>query len=90
MVKFTCICNEGFYEFEISDNGKGIAHEYQAKVFDMFFRASSDSIGTGLGLYIVNEIVYKMGGNINLLSEPGHGTSIKISIPILEQNQFVK
>ena len=90
MVKFTCICNEGFYEFEISDNGKGIAHEYQAKVFDMFFRASSDSIGTGLGLYIVNEIVYKMGGNINLLSEPGQGTSIKISIPILEQNQFVK
>jgi PAS domain S-box-containing protein len=85
MVKFTCICKDGFYELEVSDNGKGIAHEYQAKVFDMFFRASSDSIGTGLGLYIVNEIISKMNGNINLFSEPGQGTSIRIALPILEQ-----
>jgi len=85
LVKFTCIRKGDFYEFEISDNGKGIAHEYQAKVFDMFFRASSESIGTGLGLYIVNEIVHKIGGNISLLSEPGQGTSIRISLPVLTQ-----
>jgi PAS domain S-box-containing protein len=87
LVKFTCIRKADFYEFEISDNGKGIAHEYQAKVFDMFFRASSDSIGTGLGLYIVNEIVQKLGANISLVSEPGQGTSIRIALPILEQKQ---
>lgn len=83
-IKFSCNCIDDFYEFEISDNGKGIAQEYQAKVFDMFFRASSESIGTGLGLYIVNEIVQKLGGNISLLSELGQGTSIRIVFPILE------
>lgn len=83
LVKFTCIRKADMYEFEISDNGKGIAAEYQAKVFDMFFRASTESIGTGLGLYIVNEIVHKLGGNISLLSEPGNGTSIRISLPVL-------
>lgn len=88
LVKFTCIRKGDFYEFEISDNGKGIAHEYQAKVFDMFFRASSDSIGTGLGLYIVNEIIQKLGGSISLSSELGQGTIIRIALPILEQKQF--
>jgi signal transduction histidine kinase len=86
LVKFTCIRKGDIYEFEISDNGKGIALEYQAKVFDMFFRASTESIGTGLGLYIVNEIVHKLGGNISLLSEPGNGTSIRISLPVLTLN----
>ena len=86
LVKFTCIRKGDMYEFEISDNGKGIALEYQAKVFDMFFRASTESIGTGLGLYIVNEIVHKLGGNISLLSEPGNGTSIRISLPVLTLN----
>jgi signal transduction histidine kinase len=52
----------------------------------MFFRASTESIGTGLGLYIVNEIVHKLGGNISLLSEPGNGTSIRISLPVLTLN----
>ena len=66
---------------EIADNGEGIAEEYQKSVFDMFYRATSTSHGTGLGLYICNEIMKKIGGAITLKSEAGKGTSICLNFP---------
>lgn len=68
----------------ISDNGQGIPERHQSKVFEMFYRASSESVGTGLGLYICAEMVRKMGGKIQLNSVAGKGTTVTISIrPIL-------
>lgn len=64
-----------------SDNGIGIAKEYQSNLFKMFFRASADSKGSGLGLYIVKSVVEKLGGSIQVQSELGHGTTFVISIP---------
>ncbi len=69
-------------EIEIQDNGVGIAYEYQAKVFDMFFRASEQSTGSGLGLYIVKETIEKLDGNISLHSEIGRGTKFTIHLPL--------
>ncbi|MFN5210195.1 MAG: ATP-binding protein [Bacteroidota bacterium] len=69
------------FECFVNDNGMGISEEYQSKVFDMFFRGHAGSSGTGLGLYIVKEIVQKMGGNISLSSSPGKGTSVHLSLP---------
>lgn len=66
-------------ELEIEDNGEGIPFEYQTRVFDMFFRASSSAHGTGLGLYICKEIMKKLGGSIHLKSTFGNGTSLAIS-----------
>jgi len=68
-------------KLEIEDNGEGIPQEYQARVFDMFYRASSTSHGTGLGLYICKEIVKKLGGTIHLQSTFGKGTSLTLSFP---------
>jgi signal transduction histidine kinase len=65
----------------ISDNGIGIPKEYQPKIFDMFYRVSHQSIGSGLGLYIVKEAVLKIGGTIEVKSNPGEGTTFFISIP---------
>lgn len=65
-------------EIVISDNGQGIDPEYHTKIFDMFYRASTDSKGSGLGLYIVKNIVEKMQGTIDLTSIPGIGTQFKI------------
>ena len=70
-------------EITITDNGEGISPENQEKVFDMFFRASSSSFGTGIGLYICKEISTKIGGNINLTSELGVGTTIRLFLPKL-------
>jgi signal transduction histidine kinase len=63
-----------------SDNGKGIKPEYLNKIFDMFYRASEDSYGSGLGLYITKQIAEKLGGSISVNSEFGVGTTFKISI----------
>jgi len=48
----------------------------------MFYRVASDRIGTGLGLFIVNEITNKLNGRITLESEVNKGTSIEISFPV--------
>lgn len=68
----------------VTDNGKGIASEHQPRVFDMFYRATSESVGTGLGLYICSEMVKKLNGQISLKSEAGAGTTIDIFLPRLD------
>lgn len=68
-------------KIEVSDNGLGIAHEHLGKIFDMFYRASYDSKGSGLGLYIVKETIQKLGGKISVHSELGEGTKFTIIIP---------
>lgn len=65
----------------IWDNGIGIPEEFQKKVFEMFFRGTDTKPGTGLGLYMVHEIVLKLGGSILLKSELGNYTEFAIEIP---------
>jgi signal transduction histidine kinase len=65
---------------EISDNGQGISEEHLGRVFDMFYRASAQKAGTGLGLYIVKETVEKLNGKISVHSKPGVGTSFTIKL----------
>jgi signal transduction histidine kinase len=68
-------------KIEISDNGIGIAPEHQEKIFEMFYRASEQSNGSGLGLYIVRETVTKLKGNIQVSSTPGLGSVFAITLP---------
>lgn len=65
----------------IKDNGIGITQEYQKKVFDMFFRATDKSEGSGLGLYIVKQTVKKLKGKIQLESVLGKGTTVTVTLP---------
>jgi signal transduction histidine kinase len=65
----------------IQDNGIGIPKEFQSKIFDMFYRVSNESVGSGLGLYIVKEAVNKLNGTIEVQSEVGEGTTFSIFIP---------
>jgi signal transduction histidine kinase len=66
--------------FKVSDNGIGIPKDQQEQVFNMFYRLSTDRQGTGLGLFIVQEIISKLGGSIQLESEVNKGTAIQVSI----------
>jgi len=68
----------------IQDNGIGISKEYHEKIFEMFYRVSNKSTGSGLGLYIVHETVEKLKGNIQINSELGKGTIFTIKIPNLK------
>jgi len=65
----------------IKDSGIGIEPELISKVFEMFYRATEFSTGSGLGLYITKECVDKIGGTINIESEVGVGTVITLNIP---------
>ncbi len=68
---------------EIEDNGTGIAKQYQKKIFDMFFRATTQSEGTGLGLYIVGEAVAKLQGKIRVQSEVDKGSVFTVTLPMV-------
>jgi PAS domain S-box-containing protein len=65
----------------IEDNGKGICGEHIDKIFDMFYRATNEVTGSGLGLYIVKEAVEKIKGTIKVESTLGVGTKFIINIP---------
>ena len=65
----------------IKDNGIGISKEHQSKIFEMFYRVSENSVGSGLGLFIVKESIEKLNGKIVLESELGQGTIFNIRIP---------
>lgn len=67
---------------KVQDNGIGIPQDAQAQIFDMFFRASNKSAGTGLGLYIVKNAVEQINGRIELLSQ-AEGTTFEIELPSL-------
>ena len=64
----------------VSDNGIGINEKYHQSIFNMFYRVSKRSEGSGLGLYIVKETVEKLHGSILLESEPGKGTKFNINL----------
>lgn len=67
-------------QIEISDNGLGIAEEHRDKIFNMFYRATDKSKGSGLGLYIVKEAVEKMNGSIALDCSQ-HTTRFVVELP---------
>ena len=67
--------------FKVKDNGEGISEANKDKIFNMFFRGTTASVGTGLGLYICKEIVAKLGGTISVDSQLGVGTTMTIVLP---------
>ena len=67
----------------VKDNGVGIDKQFHEKIFNMFYRVSKSSVGSGLGLYIVKEAIDKINGTIEMTSEPGIGTEFKIKVPNL-------
>lgn len=73
--------SDGTIKVRVSDNGMGIEREHHERIFDMFYRGTFHSKGSGLGLYIVRETVAKMNGTITLESTPGEGSSFLISLP---------
>jgi signal transduction histidine kinase len=65
----------------VEDNGEGIPAKHIDKVFDMFYRGSEKSIGSGMGLYIVKEYLRKLNGSVRVESKEGKGTTFTVEIP---------
>jgi PAS domain S-box-containing protein len=69
-------------EFQISDDGCGIAASDLEHVFEPFFTTKGSGKGTGLGLAIARNILLEHGGSIRLESPPGRGTTVSIELPL--------
>lgn len=73
--------NEHYASIIIEDNGIGIQEQNLDSIFQMFFRSTKNATGLGIGLFIVQEALARIGGEINVKSEFGVGTTFYLQIP---------
>lgn len=87
-VALTVRADEASVRFEISDQGVGIRREHLPRLFEKFYRADDPAVrrtpGTGLGLYIVRNLVTMLGGQVNVRSRYGKGTVFVVTLPRAE------
>jgi signal transduction histidine kinase len=72
---------EGRACISVSDTGSGMSAEVLARIWDPFFTTKSSGEGTGLGLWVCQRIVNKLGGAIEVTSQPGEGTTFIVRLP---------
>jgi PAS domain S-box-containing protein len=87
-VKIKTKVSETHAAIQLIDNGIGIEWAHKERIYDMFYRATSRSTGTGLGLYIVKSMIEKLKGQISFESTLGHGTTFLLTIPNQKMNLF--
>ena len=73
----------GWVELSVTDTGTGIPLEMQSQIFEPFFTTKDAEHGTGLGLAVCRTIVESHGGHLNVTSEPGRGSSFRVTLPLL-------
>jgi signal transduction histidine kinase len=83
-IKINASAYDNDLTIEVSDNGIGISPSKHEKIFEMFYRAHENSDGSGLGLFIVSEIIQKMNGQIKLESSEVIGTTFRIQVPLMK------
>lgn len=74
--------------FTVADDGRGIAPELQARLFEPFFTTRAE--GTGLGLAIARGVARAHGGDIELVSAPGAGTTFHLTLPLPPAEEQVR
>jgi signal transduction histidine kinase len=84
-----CAAVGGWLAIEVQDRGVGLARADLGKVFRRFFRVEREGQprvrGTGLGLYVADQLARKLGGTIRATSEgPGRGATFRLELPLLE------
>ena len=81
-VELSAVLRGDHVVMEVSDDGHGIPRDIQAQVFDPFFTTKKRGQGTGLGLWVVAQIVRAHAGEIELESAPDRGTRVRVAWPV--------
>lgn len=87
--RHTSVQPGAYVRVAVSDTGVGIAPDVLSRIFEPFFTREEGETVTGLGLAAVHGIVQQTGGFIRPYSEPGHGTTFKIHLPVEDQLEAV-
>lgn len=91
LIRIRAKAMDDFVRLEIEDNGIGISEEHVEHIFDRFYRVDVSSIrqtgGTGLGLAICKGIMQAHGGDIEVTSELGHGSTFTLLIPKYQREE---
>jgi signal transduction histidine kinase len=78
--------SNGALKLEVADRGIGIARNEQSKIFEKFYRAGDPLVhntkGSGLGLSLVRHIAHAHGGDVEVESTPGKGSTFTLSLPL--------
>jgi PAS domain S-box-containing protein len=74
-----------FAQIQVTDTGPGIPPDIRERIFEPFFTTKKSDKGTGLGLWLVKEIVSALGGEIECRSEIGNGTDFTVLLPLPEE-----
>ncbi|MEP6736186.1 MAG: PAS domain-containing sensor histidine kinase [Chryseolinea sp.] len=80
-IKIIAIVTDEYCDIVVEDNGIGIEPEFQGKIFDLFFRGTTQAQGTGLGLSIVKDTIERLKGSVQVKSTVNKGTTFFIRIP---------
>ncbi len=83
ILRVTTSRSDTHLQISFEDNGTGISVEDMAHITEPYFTRKKN--GTGLGLFIVQRILHEHGGQLELLSEPGRGTTARILLPLSER-----
>ncbi|BAZ07368.1 sensor histidine kinase [Calothrix sp. NIES-3974] len=85
-VYISAIPTDKYYEFQVSDDGLGIAPEYHHQIFTIFqtLQPRDSKESTGVGLAIVKKIIESEGGSIHVISQVGEGATFSFTWPVLE------
>jgi two-component system phosphate regulon sensor histidine kinase PhoR len=79
------LLSDGAGEIAVADTGLGIAREHSPRLTERFYRVdgsrSRDTGGTGLGLSIVKHVVQRHGGELDIQSQPGSGSTFRLLFP---------
>lgn len=78
------------FSIEVKDNGKGMNEEELKNIFKPFYQTSENKPGTGIGLSIVEGIIEAHHGQVNVTSQPGHGSSFIITLPQKQEGLIIE
>lgn len=86
-----CVNDEGYVVISVSDNGPGIPHEDQSRIFERFYQVEKSGVqqtGSGIGLHIASEMARMLGGKLDVESTEGTGTAFYLHLPAREGVQI--